>query len=56
MFSPVPTPRLNRPPLSRSKVAAAWATRAGWNLHRGVVTPVVNSTRSVAWAMAAMVA
>jgi hypothetical protein len=35
MFSPVPTPRLNRPPLSRSRVAAAWATTPGWNRHRG---------------------
>ncbi len=28
-FSPVPTPRWNLPPLSRSRVAAAWATTAG---------------------------
>ena len=55
-FSPVPTPRVNLPPLSLSSVAAAWATTAGWNLHKGVVTPVVNVMVDVAWAMAAIVA
>jgi hypothetical protein len=39
--SPVPTPRLNLPPVSSPAVAAAWAMIAGWILVVGQVTAVV---------------
>src|SRR2546423_1132745 len=49
-FSPVPTPRKNRPGIMASEVAAAWATSPGWILINGQVTPVPRRSRSVAWA------
>ena len=39
--SPVPTPRVNLPPVSRLAVAAAWAMTAGWTRVVGQVTAVV---------------
>src|SRR5438105_1325644 len=49
-FSPVPTPRKNRPGIMASEVAAAWATSPGWILINGQVTPVPRRSPSVAWA------
>ncbi len=44
--SPAPTPRMARPPVSSSSVAAATAARAGWRV-RGCVTAVPRWMRSV---------
>ena len=49
--SPLPTPRLNVPPVMTALVAAAWAMIAGWIRMVGQVTPVVTG-RSVASARA----
>ena len=51
-FSPLPRPRVNRPSDNRSRVAAFWATTAGWYRSVGQVTYVASPTRSVAWATA----
>jgi hypothetical protein len=50
-FSPVPTPRKNRPDSIAAAVAAACATIAGWMRIIGQVTPVPTVMRSVACAM-----
>ena len=50
-FSPVPTPRKNRPSIITALVAAAWATIAGWMRMIGAVTPVPSLRRSVACAI-----
>ena len=51
-FSPVPTPRKNRPGIRLAAVAAAWAMMAGWIRIVGQVTPVPMVIRSVASAIA----
>ena len=51
--SPLPTPRLKRPPVMTALVAAAWAMIAGWMRTVGQVTPVVTG-RSTASASAPM--
>jgi hypothetical protein len=50
-FSPVPTPRKNRPGMSAADVAAACATIAGWILIKGHVTPVPSRIDDVDAAM-----
>ena len=54
-FSPVPTPRKNRPGMSAALVAAACATIAGWNLTSGQVTPVPTASERVACEIAPIV-
>ena len=44
----MPTPRVNRPPVSSAEVAAAWATIAGGVRSSGQVTAVVIGSE-VAW-------
>jgi hypothetical protein len=51
-FSPVPTPRKNRPGIISVTVAAAWATIAGWILISGQVTAVPTRIWLVAPAIA----
>jgi len=51
-FSPVPTPRKNRPGMRQEAVAAAWATIAGCMRMSGHVTPVPIRIRRVRVAIA----
>ncbi len=51
-FSPLPTPRKNRPGIMAVTVAAAWAMIAGWMRIVGQVTPVPSRSVLVAAEMA----
>jgi len=55
-FSPLPTPRKNRPGIIVATVAAACATIAGWMRISGHVTPVPTRIVEVACAMPPSVA
>ncbi len=46
--SPLPTPSVNRPPVSSEDVAAAWAMIAGWVRSSGQVTAVVTGSEVAA--------
>ena len=46
--SPLPTPRVNRPSVSKAEVAAAWAMTAGWIRTSGQVTAVVTGSEVAA--------
>ncbi len=50
--SPAPSPRVKRLLLSNPRVAAHWATIAGWYRMIGQVTAVINPMRRVALAIA----
>jgi hypothetical protein len=53
-FSPLPTPKKNRPGIIVAAVAVAWARIAGWIRMLGAVTPVPSRIREVVAAIPPM--